>query len=110
MKVVPRTAGPASESLQGRKPRLGNVGPCRRRYGDLSAAGELSDLARADATSRTTAKRPTNERRVTSKSMSCPTICDGWQIYERTLPWPVESWRSRRADLQDCEAITRCRS
>lgn len=110
MKVVPRTSGPASETLQGRKPRLGKVERCGRRYGDLSAAGELADLDRADATSRTTVKRLTHERRVTSKSMSCPTICDGWRISERTLPWPVESRRSRRADLQDCEAVTRCRS
>ena len=101
---------PASESLQGRKPRLGNVERCGRRYGDLSAAGELSDLDRADATSRTTVRRLTNERRLGSNSMSCPTICDGWRISERTLPWLVESRRSRRADGRDCEAVTRCRS
>ena len=29
--------GPASESLQGRKPRWGNVRRCRGRYGDLTA-------------------------------------------------------------------------
>jgi hypothetical protein len=44
MKVVPRTAGSASESPQGRKPRLGNVRHSRGRYGDLSSVGELSDL------------------------------------------------------------------
>src|SRR6266496_1037693 len=38
MKVVPRTAGPASANLQGRKPREGIRWWCGVRYGDLSAA------------------------------------------------------------------------
>src|SRR6516164_2024912 len=37
--MAPRVRRPASENLQGKKPRLWNVRPCRRRYGDLSAAG-----------------------------------------------------------------------
>ena len=35
--------GPASANLQGRKPRWGNIRPCRRRYGDLSAVDEMCD-------------------------------------------------------------------
>lgn len=77
MKVVPRTSGLASESLQERKPRLGNVERCGRRYGDLSAAGELSDLDRAHATSCSTVERLTSERRMVSNSMNCRTICGG---------------------------------
>jgi hypothetical protein len=34
---------------------------CRRRYGDLSAAGELADLNRADATRCATVKRLMSE-------------------------------------------------
>ncbi len=89
---------------------LGNVRPCGKAYGDLSAAGELADLDRADATSCATAKRLTNERRLASNSTSRPTICDGWRISGRILPWPVERQRARRIDLQDCDAVTRCRS
>jgi hypothetical protein len=36
--------GPASESLQGRKPRWGNVRRYRERYGDLSAADAVCEL------------------------------------------------------------------
>lgn len=77
MRVVPRTSGagirkpPREETaLEGRKPRLGNVERCGRRYGDLSAAGELSDLDRADATSCSTVERLTSERRMVSNSTS----------------------------------------
>ena len=69
-------SGPASESLQGRKPRLRNVRRCSRLYGDLSAAGELADLDRADPTRCATVPRLRNERRLASNSTSCPTICD----------------------------------
>jgi len=37
--MAPRVRRPASENLQGKKPRLWNVRPCRRRYWDLSATG-----------------------------------------------------------------------
>jgi hypothetical protein len=89
---------------------LGEREALRQGYGDLSAPGELADLDRADATSCATAKRLTNERRLASNGTSCPTICDGWRISGRILPWPVERQRARRIDLQDCDAVTRCRS
>jgi hypothetical protein len=99
----------ASESLQGRKPRWRNVGPCRGRYGDLNAAGELADLDRSEAASFATVKRLTNERLEASKLIDCRTICDDWRISGRALPWPVERWRARWSDLHDCNAVMRCR-
>jgi len=77
-----------------RKPRLGNGERCRRRYGDLRAAGELVDWDREGPTICAAVKRPMNERRVVSKSTSRRTICDGGQISVRALPWPVESRRA----------------
>src|SRR6476660_9104430 len=66
--------GPASESLQGRKPRWGKVEPCRRRYGDLRVAGEVCDWGGADPASRATVKRLVNERRIASNIMNCRAI------------------------------------
>ena len=43
-----RSGRPASESLQGRKPRWGNVRRRRGRYGDLSAAGAAFELRQAE--------------------------------------------------------------
>jgi hypothetical protein len=40
--------GPASESLQGRKPRWGNVRRYRGRYGDLSGARAVCELRHVD--------------------------------------------------------------
>ena len=75
---APRVRRPASESLQGRKPRAGDGGRSRRRYGDLSAAGELAELKRGDATNCATVKLPTNERRMSSNCISWPTILGRW--------------------------------
>src|SRR5437899_11162568 len=66
--------GPASESLQGRKPRLRERRPCRRCYGDLRAAGEICDRDRAAPASWPTVKRLVNWRRIASDMMNCRTI------------------------------------
>src|SRR5439155_8729115 len=66
--------GPASESLQGRKPRLRERRPCRRCYGDLRAAGEICDRDRAAPASWPTVKRLVNRRRIASDMMNCRTI------------------------------------
>src|SRR5258707_8422161 len=62
MKVVPRTAGPASANLQGRKPREGIRWCCGVRYGDLSAASAVADCGRSDCGSCARAKRCMNRR------------------------------------------------
>ena len=46
MTTVPRAPGPASENLQGRKPREGDAGGAARRYGDLSAADDVCEWRR----------------------------------------------------------------
>src|SRR5882724_1653885 len=66
--------GPASESLQGRKPRLRERRPCRGCYGDLRAAGEICDRDRAAPASWPTVKRLVNRRRIASDMMNCRTI------------------------------------
>src|SRR6185369_11335881 len=48
----PRVGRPASESLQGRKPRLGKGVAVLPGYGDLRAAGELFDWDGAERSSR----------------------------------------------------------
>jgi hypothetical protein len=88
----------------------GNVERCRVRYGDLGAAGEMCDLDRDEATSCASVKRLTNERRMASNSISYPTICDGWRMSGRALPWPVERQRAGRTDLPDCDAVMECRT
>lgn len=77
-----------------RKPRLRDVTLCGRRYGDLGAAGELTDLNRAGATSCSTVKRLANERRVVSSSTNCRTSCGRWRTCGYALPWPVERRRA----------------
>src|SRR5258706_6671929 len=109
MKVVPRTAGPASANLQGRKPREGIRWWCGVRYGDLSAASAVADCGRRDCGSCAGAKRCMNRRWLASNAVgTCPIRADG-RISERALPWPVESQQARRTDLQDCDAVMRCR-
>ena len=50
MMTWPHAPGPASENLQGRKPRWGNARLRARRYGDLIAADDAPERGRADAT------------------------------------------------------------
>src|SRR6266404_6025891 len=73
MKVVPRTAGPASANLQGRKPREGIRWWCGVRYGDLSAASAVADGGRRDCGSCAGAKRCMNRRWLASNAVgTCP--------------------------------------
>ena len=109
--------GPVRE-CGGRRPKAskggnrawGNVRPCGRRYGDLSAAGELVDWVGADAASCATMAGLVNEQRVASNSINCRPVCDDRWIAERNPPWLVDDQRARRADLRDGRVIMMCRS
>ena len=76
-------------------------------YGDLSAADEVGEWSRGAPASRWMVEWLLDEPRVASNSVSCRTICDDGRMSGRTLPWPVERQRARRADLQDCDAVMR---
>jgi len=68
--------------LGGRRPKAskggnrgnGNVMPCRRVYGDLSATGEACDWDRDAAARDARVKRLVNKRSVASRLVSCRTI------------------------------------
>ena len=79
-------------------------------YGDLSAADEVGEWSRGAPASRWMVERLLDEPRVASNSVSCRTICDDRRMSGRTLPWPVERQRARRADLQDCDVVMRYRA
>jgi len=79
-------------------------------YGDLSAADEVGEWSRGAPASRWMVERLLDGPRVASNSVSCRTICDDGRMSGRTLPWPVERQRARRADLQDCDAVMRYRA
>jgi hypothetical protein len=50
-KVSPRALGPASEKLQGTKPRVAREGRCHTpRYGDLHTASDVQEARTAGAT------------------------------------------------------------
>ena len=102
--------GRRPKASKGGNRALGNVRPCRGRYGDLSAAGELADMDRADPAGCAAMMRFVNGRRIASHMMNCRTIRDDGRVFERGLTWPVGSQRARRADLRDCDAVMRCRS
>jgi len=79
-------------------------------YGDLNATDAVFDWNWADPASRPKRKWLMNERRVALNAVSWRPLCgDGW-ISERTLPWPMERQRARRADLRDCDAVMRYRT
>src|ERR1700752_4910607 len=66
----------------------GNLERFRRRYGNLSAAGEPVDWDRVDLASCATVKRLMNERRVAWSSVNCWTIWDHSVISWGAPPWP----------------------
>src|ERR1700751_1513945 len=108
--TAPRIRRPASESLQGRKPRLRDERPCRGCYGDLSATGEQGDLNRTDATSSSTVNRLTDERGMASNTATCRMVCGLWRASGRALSWLGQQKRAGRTDLQEHDAVMRCRS
>jgi hypothetical protein len=79
-------------------------------YGDLGAADEVGEWSRGGPANRRMVKRPQDERRAASNSVICRRICDDRRMSGRTLPWPMERQRMRRADLRDCEAVMRYRA
>src|SRR5450756_2322534 len=88
----------------------GGRGWCGVDYGDLNAADEVGDWSWADPVSWPKRKWLMNERRVALNAVSWRPLCgDDW-ISERTLPWPMERQRARRADLRDCDAVMRYRA
>jgi hypothetical protein len=110
MTVAPRTPGPASANLPGRKPRERNRGWCGVGYGDLNATAKVCDWSWAGPPGWPSWKWLMNEPQMALNAVSWQPICgDGW-ILERTLPWPMERQRARRTGLQACDAVMRCRS
>jgi hypothetical protein len=73
------TDGPAYSAAGVRKPPMKETAlrerrACRKRYGDLSAAGEVCDWDRADPASVPTVKRLKNEASLASDIINCRTI------------------------------------
>jgi hypothetical protein len=105
---------PASESLQGRKPRWGNEWWCRARYGDLSAADAAFELRRSDRADCATLFLP----RMSSLRWKALAFCkqgrSSWGrncVFERVPPWPVEGWRRKRAFRhRDAGLVMTCRA
>jgi hypothetical protein len=77
---------------------------CRRRYGDLGAAGELTGLNRADATSFATMTRPPNELGLVLNSKSFATDLH-WLA--EILPSSIVAGREAADMMNRCRTVTR---
>jgi hypothetical protein len=79
-------------------------------YGDFDAADAVWDWSWADPTDWPPGKLLLMERPVVLHAVNWRPICVDGGISERTLPWPMERQRARRADLPVCDAVMRCRA